>query len=502
MGAYSPLATSPGGKSSLLKLGAMCCVLILCVQPAATAVSDRDSAVRLGEEIISKPRVSAQYSLRASVEVALRNFPSINNARQKVNAARANVTLARTAYLPNFNLQLQEMRSTQNVIAGTLMPQGLTGDVIPVQSGTESKSSTFRSIWSNSAGANFNWLLYDFGLRRSNVEMEQANTRMAQANVRLTLLDVAYAAANTYLATVAADQTIRAQQAALNRFQAAALVVHTMVKQGLRPGVDAARADYEVSQAKINLIRAERDTELARVELAERMGMAGTYISIISDPFIRHPAEKIAVGATHFEAHPLAQVNAAGVKTLQAKVQVLDKTWYPHIWLNSAMWGRGSGASGQSPPVAGGVIPQVGNYMAGISVGFPVMEIFEIKARRRAAVSEEMGQRANYELAIQILEKEDARARVLLMEALRVANETPTLVQAARENEIKAMERYKLGLSNIVAISEAEEILAKAEVEDALAQLEVWRSILAVGYAQGSLQPFMAVVAAAEGKRE
>ena len=100
---------------------------------------------------------------------------------------------------------------------------------------------------------------------------------------------------------------------------------------------------------------------------------------------------------------------------------------------------------------------------------------------------------------MQILEKKDARARILLEQARKVANETPILVQAARVREIKVLKRYSIGLANMVAVAQAEKALAEAQVEDALAQIEVWRSILSLSYVQGELKPFLQLVDIAEG---
>lgn len=441
--------------------------------------------------------VKSSYTIGQAVETAIRNFPSIRSARYKLYASRADITLAKTEYLPVFNLLVQEMRNSQNVISSTVLPQTL--DVIPIPSGTVSKSSKFSSIWGDDMGANFSWLLYDFGLRHADVMLSKANTSLAQQVVRLTELDVAYAAADAFLTTVAATETIIAAQATLDRAQAAAITIHTMVDRGMRPGVDAARVDYEVSQAKIAVIRAQQATELARVDLAEKMGVAGTYINISYAPIVRTPSRRYDVGPTDFETHPLASVRTAAVKSAAAKVHVLDRTWYPHLWLNSAIWGRGSGAGGESPPVAGGVVPQVANWAAGLSVSFPVLDVFEVKARRKRAYNEQLAEVANYDLAIQILEQQDARSRVLLEKSRSIASETPTLVKAAKENEIKTLERYKVGLDDMVAVAEAEKLLARAEVEDAIAQVEVWRSILAAGYVHGSLKPFQSLISAAEG---
>ena len=447
-----------------------------------------------------RPPLQQLYSLSAAVGTSLKNFPTIRYAKAKVLQTRAGITLARTAYLPTFDALFQELRTTSNVIAGSVFPQTL--DVIPMQTGQERKGSSLSSIFADNVGSNFSWELYDFGLRHANVSLAKSDFSQANAQVRLTDLDVAAAAAEEYLKTVAAKQTIRAQKATVKRMEAWALIVHTLVAKGMRPGVDSARADADLSFARIGLIEAERETELARVDLSESMGLAGNYIGIDDAPWIKRPAKMFVAPVVDLDTHPFAILRTAEVKTAGAQVQVFDKTWYPHIWFHSAFWGRGSGArSALASPVADGVVPQVANYVAGFSISFPALDYFKIKAQKRMAIHNEQSQRANYDLAIQILTQKDARARILLDSARRIADETPVLITAAKENEIKALERYRVGLSTIVEVAEAERILARAEVEDAIAEVRVWRSILATAYAQGNLNPFIALVASAEGTK-
>src|SRR5262249_2762478 len=139
------------------------------------------------------------------------------------------------------------------------------------------------------------------------------------------------------------------------------------------------------------------------------------------------------------------------------------------------------------------------NYMVGVTYSFPFMEYFPLKQQKEMARSNELAARADFYLALQILEKKDARARILLAQARKVADETPTLVEAARVREIKELKRYSTGLTNMVSLADAEKELAKAEVEDAIAQTEVWRGILHLAYAQGDLKPFLQIVRIAEG---
>lgn len=438
------------------------------------------------------------YTLSEAVNEALRNFPSIRAARFKLKAAAAEITLAKTEYLPNVDVLAQEIFTSHNIVGGTIIPQIL--DVIPIQSGNDTGNS-MRGYWSSNQGIGVSWLALDFGLRRANVKLAHAATTQAEQGLKLTELDVAYQAAESYLDMVAAQQTIRAARATVDRMKANVLAIHTFVDNGLRPGVDASRADYELSASRIGLIDAEQSTELARVDLAEKMGVAGTYINIDADPIVRAPTPRFEARPVELSKHPLALLRSAAVTTVKEKVRVIDKTWYPHLWLHGNMWGRGSNVPGSvGTTVAGGILPQAANYMVGASISFPIMDYFEIRAKRKRVFNEELAERANFDLAMQILEQKDARARVLLTEARRVADETPIMVKAARENAVKTVERYKVGLANIVNVSEAERILARAEVDDAIAQVRVWKAILATGYVQGDLKPFMQLVSAAEGK--
>ena len=103
----------------------------------------------------------------------------------------------------------------------------------------------------------------------------------------------------------------------------------------------------------------------------------------------------------------------------------------------------------------------------------------------------EQAAKADFELAMQVLEKKDSRARIMLSQSSKIAQHTPLLVEAARVREIKVMKRYSTGLTNMVALADAERALATAQVEDAVAQIDVWRSILAPRLCAGRSRSFL-----------
>ena len=460
----------------------------------AFAANENTSSINPATQL--RREILPQYSLSAAVSTAVENYPTLRRSNALASRSSASVSLARTAYLPTFDLLAQELRTTTNNIAGSIFPQVL--NVVPTQTGPANDTSTFKSKFANDFGFNLSWLLYDGGERHANVKVARSQVVRSNADVKLTELEIQTAAAEAYLQTVAAKQTILAQKATVDRMQAYNLVVHTLVDKGLRAGVDAARADADLSGAKIALVEAQREAELSAIDLAEAMGLAGRDIEVVSAPWVKQLQQPVVFTAAVPSDHPLAVLHASEIDTARAQVLSVKKSYHPRVWFHSGMWARGSGVRIDAHPVADGILPQNANYIAGFGIDFAALDYYAVKAKARMASQTEEVERANYDLAIQTLTQKDARARVLLRTARQLAEETPTLVSAAKENETKALERYRVGLSNVLEVAEAQRILQGAVVQDAVAQIRIWRAILATAYAHGDMRPFLELVRNAE----
>ncbi len=143
--------------------------------------------------------------LDAAVELALSNYPAIKTVQAQADAAKANIDLARTAYLPRLDLLYQENRATRNNVFGAVLPQsiipGISGPVL----GTESWESTFGSA----GGTLFSWEPFDFGVRKAQVNVARAITNQANANIGVMELDVAANAADAFMALAANEQAVQ-----------------------------------------------------------------------------------------------------------------------------------------------------------------------------------------------------------------------------------------------------------------------------------------------------
>jgi len=121
----------------------------------------------------------------------------------------------------------------------------------------------------------------------------------------VTKLDVSAAAADAFLTLLAADQTLEAAQAEVERAETIARAVRALVANQLRPGVDASRAEAELASARNHLIQAEQNVELARADLAEAIGEAGADITIEPGPLLELPPAP-PLPSVNLALHPLA----------------------------------------------------------------------------------------------------------------------------------------------------------------------------------------------------
>src|SRR5260370_34265068 len=152
-------------------------VLLLALGPMAVAQS---------------PKV---LTLEQAVDFALKNYPAVRAALERVSAAQAGVGLARTSYLPRADMLWQTNRATDNNITGLLLPQSV---IAPI-TGAVTLSPSNRSAWGSAAGLLFSSEPFDFGYRGAKVDAARAVQNRATAEASVTRLDMAVGTLNASL---------------------------------------------------------------------------------------------------------------------------------------------------------------------------------------------------------------------------------------------------------------------------------------------------------------
>jgi outer membrane protein TolC len=426
-------------------------------------------------------------TLHDAIQLALTNYPAIKESRARAQAAEAGVGVARTVYLPHLDMLWQENRATTNNVFGLLLPQSVISSMSGPALGTRSLGD---SVWGSAGGVLLSWEAVDFGQRKAGVDAARAQSSQAKNQTALTELDVASAAADAFITVLAAEESVRAVRANVDRLQIFANNVRTLVQNQLRPGADQSRAEAELAIANNQLSQAVQVAEVAKASLADAVGSAGSSFELAIGSLTTVP--QFTIEPADLRAHPAAQAGQAAVDVVRAHERALDRAYYPHITLQSAFSARGTGADVPGVSSYGnGLWLQVPNWAVGASVTFPALDFFSINARKGVERQNELAESARYERTIQSLTTEDAKARALVKAATDIAKNTPVERQAATAGESQARARYQNGLASVVEVAEAQRLLAQAEADDAVARLGVWRALLATAQAHGDLTPFL-----------
>jgi outer membrane protein TolC len=446
-----------------------------------------------------QPAAPQTFTLDQAIQYAVDHYPTVRAALEQVNVSVSGVSAARAAYLPRLDSLWQSNRATANNIFGQVLPQS----VIPAMSGPVLSSASGQSVWGSAAGALFSWEPLDAGLRRATVVGAEAAVTRARAGEALTRLEVQSAVGAAFLNILASQRAVAAAQADFERRDTLAQRVHTLVDNQLRPGAEASRADAERAAAQTRLIQAQQSVTLGEIALARVLGIPVGNVAIEGANLLdQFPATD--VNAVVAIAHPLAQARQAAIDVARAQEQVLARTDFPRLFVQSSVFARGSGANPTGPFDGGldGLGLDRANWAAGVQILFPnVFDFSSLRARKAAAAASERVETALYDEALLTITSQQQAAAAMVRAARAVSANTPVQLAAAQQSEAQAHARYQAGLASIIEVADAQSLLAQAEVQDQLARVDVWRALLAAAVAQGNVTPFLMLVRPVPGAR-
>jgi outer membrane protein TolC len=319
------------------------------------------------------------------------------------------------------------------------------------------------------------------------VDFALAGTAQARAETSLRRLEVAFGAADGFLVLLEARETVRAASAGVERGRIFTTIVKSLVAQDLRPGVDGARADAEVAIAETDLARAEQNELESRAGFVQALGDASSQFEPAPGGLLAAADDRLL--PDRIGEHPLVREAEAGVLKSERAESVTKLEYLPRVQIMGALWLRGSGLYG-SP--ADGIAPDIPNWAVGATVSWSILDIPGTDARSHAARAEHAASLAHRDEAALAIASEMQRAVAARKGALAVLKTTPTALASAGQAEEQALARYRSALSQAVEVADAERLLTQAEVNDALARLQVLRAELLVARASGDLEPFLA----------
>jgi len=429
---------------------------------------------------------SAPLTLGEAVRQALARDQGVAASTFERDAATTGIDIARQSYLPRVDALLQVNRATHNNISGLLFPQSIVSPI----SGPPVIENSSSSVWGTAVGTLVTWQPFDFGARGASVHAaEQAEVR-GRAVVARTQLDLAATVADAYLSVLAAEETLRAAEAAVARTSTLQSVVDALVRSEIRPGVDAATARSEHAAATMQVVLARRARDAAQALLVQYVGTgAGQTLVRPGDPAM--PTDATPDAPVN---HPVLVERQAAADEAASRLAVAQRSADPVVALQGTVYGRGTGVldDNSSGSGADGLGLDAYNWAVGLSVTVPLMEWHNKGARQAVEQLRVQAAQARREDAARELTRRLQVAKQDEQATREVAAQAAVIADAARSVATQVAARYQAGLSSIIEVADAERRLAQADIDRALTGLAIWRARLAVVHATASgVEPFL-----------
>jgi outer membrane protein len=429
--------------------------------PAMTPSSSNPAAAT--RNIASAP--GPALSRREAERMALVNNPRVSVSHLLALAQHQVVREARSGELPSFtgSLTAQEANEASRVSSGSL-----------------SASRLFTRV---GGGVNFSQLITDFGRTTNLVASSKLQERAQQANELATKEDVVLVTDQAFYNTLQAQALLKVAKQTVNLRQTTQSQVNQLTQNKLRSTLDLTFASVNLSQAQLLQLDAQNNADAAMASLDEVLGLD-------------HPASYTLVDNAKNSPPPppdeqglldLAIKQRPDLQSLDLSRQSQEK--FSHAQHDQMLPSLSAlGTVGGTPVRAGQYYVSSWDGAIGANMNIPIFNGFLYSAQakeaklRAQATAEQSRQLRN------VIVRDVQTAWLDANNAFTRLGVTAQLLNQANESLGLAQTRYKLGLSSIVELSQAQLQQTEAEIANTNAQYQYRLTLAALDFQTG-VQP-------------
>lgn len=381
-------------------------------------------------------------SLDECIDIALKSHPSIRAAEKVVSVAGEQHRGAKSSYCPqvsaNGSYTRSEVKSQQTFVPGE----------------SEAYSATL----------NLNQKIYDFGRTGGSVDAARFRIDERGADLSRTRQDVIFNVKYAYFGVLKAMGLMKVQESSVTQAEGHLRQAKGFYEAGAKAKFEVTRAEVELNQAKLNLIKARNGFNTAVASLRNRMGVEYNYPLEIDVTLIK-PEPAISLGEGIGEAlkqRPEMQSIEAAIKEGEANLTASKGGYYPSL--------NASGSYGyydQYPLGGGEDLFQEKNqrWSAGVSVNVPIFEGFLTDAKVSESRANIESLKAQRETLANNITLEVTQAYLDLQEAEARIGVAESGLNKAKENLDIANGRYEAGVGTIIEVTDAQAAYISAEID-------------------------------------
>jgi outer membrane protein TolC len=426
-------------------------------------------------------------SVRDVLALVQSGQPQLRAYQDRAMAEGENVSLAKNTLVPNLTAGYQAGYATDNNITGMDYP----GLLLPL-SGPVFATSSNNLITETGLAGLLQWTPLTFGQRAAAVEKATAQFQVAGRSYDNALFQQRYAGILVYLDVIYLQKLLVSQQANIDRTQTGLQQSLVLTRQGLRPGLDSVQFQSVLAQAVMERLATQRLYRAQVLELCRLTGLPDSPDELIfSDTLMMVQLPQLPDTTGIYTQNPAYQYQQARVALSVAGLKEVERAWRPRldVWANAYSRGSGIAADGAVDKAYGWDLSR-SNFGAGLQLSFPILSFARVniqKQQYRSLLRADQDQLSQVSVNLQ---KQIETAESNYRQNLLIAAEAPVESKAARLSYDGLRLSYQSGLVDFTRLTLGQYQLLNAEVTEAAACLQVWRSLLDIGVAKGNLDLF------------
>lgn len=374
----------------------------------------------IAEEAIKKGDL---LSLRRCIEIALKRHPEIAAVTGERMAAESRIGQAKASYYPQVEIgtgyNRTHLRDTLNQYSSTL------------------------SIKQN---------IYDFGRTETGISLQRFNLESSEYVTKDTMLQVVFDVTQSYYNLIKAKRNRDVARKIVRQFEEHLRQAKGFYEAGTRPKYDVTQAEVNLSNARLNLIKAENAVRLAITSLNNSMGIPDAPEYEIEDDLSSKRIEIKLEEALTFalEHRPDLSSLTSKRKAAEKSLELARKNYNPTIsGVITYGW-------------TGNNFPLEREWNIGATLTIPVFNGYLTRYQVAEAEANLYTAKANEEIIRQRIYSEVQQAFLSLREAEERIPAAELTVRQATENLELARGRYEAGIGSPVEVTDAEASYANA----------------------------------------
>lgn len=433
---------------------------------------------------------SQALPLNKAIDLAIQNYPSIRARQSQIYAGQAAVTEAKDQRLPSLQLFEQIDAGTSNNLGAAYFSAG----IVPSVSGVSARPDNIGTVSTGNIGvAYLQWQVTNFGGFKAAIKEAGSRLHVDSMDLEKEKFYIASMVLQSYLDLVRFYELTKVQRENLLRADTMRMAIRNYVLSGLRPGVDSSLAAAEYAKARLDFLDIAGRFNRSQAQLALLTGLDTSAIKpeLSNDSLlIPSPIDTPDPAAPVDTKHPFLQYFHSIYENGQAQEQLIKKSYLPKVYFLGAGWLKGSSIKPDGSidkDLASGLGYTRSNYLGGFGITYDLFNLRREKDRLHVQQYRTQTALHNFEEQQQVLNNAALQASIDLNTALGKYREVPIQLRAAQDAYAQRLTQYNAGLSNIIELSTALNVLNRAQTDLINTKDGVWRAVVQKAYAAGGV---------------